>query len=160
MSTCFFSGPQIAGESTVSIRYYRISFGWLTNRYLLLCVLTQKPTSRPVIDTYFTIDVDECQTRTQTLRFCSIILDYVFFYFQRKTKTQRRNLSPVFEETLEYFLPAGEVRRKRLEVSVFHDSRYAHLQNHLFSCHDCSVECTKECTKMEIDLREIEHTCV
>ena len=79
-----------------------------------------------------------------------------FFYFQRKTKTQRRNLSPVFEETLEYFLPAGEVRRKRLEVSVFHDSRYAHLQNLLSSSHDYSVECTK----MEIDLREIEHTCV
>jgi len=43
---------------------------------------------------------------------------------KRKTKTQRRNLSPVFEETLEYFLPAIEVRRKRLEVSVFHDSRF------------------------------------
>ena len=36
----------------------------------------------------------------------------------------RRNLSPVFEETLEYFLPVVEVRRKRLEVSVFHDSRF------------------------------------
>ena len=43
---------------------------------------------------------------------------------KRKTKTQRRNTSPVFEETLEYFLPVGDIRKKRLEVSVFHDSRF------------------------------------
>ena len=43
---------------------------------------------------------------------------------KRKTKTQRHNVSPVFEETLEYFLPVGDVKRRRLEVSVYHDSRF------------------------------------
>jgi hypothetical protein len=43
---------------------------------------------------------------------------------KRKTKTQRHNVNPVFEETLEYFLPVGDVRRRRLEVSVYHDSRF------------------------------------
>ena len=43
---------------------------------------------------------------------------------KRKTKTQRHNVSPIFEETLEYFLPVGDVKRRRLEVSVYHDSRF------------------------------------
>ena len=43
---------------------------------------------------------------------------------KRKTKTQRDNVSPVFEETLEYFLPVGDLKRRRLEVSVYHDSRF------------------------------------
>ena len=37
---------------------------------------------------------------------------------KRKTKSQRERVAPVFEETLEYFLPASDLRSRRLEVSV------------------------------------------
>ena len=37
---------------------------------------------------------------------------------KRKTKSQKEKIAPVFEETLEYFLPPGDLRSRRLEVSV------------------------------------------
>lgn len=46
---------------------------------------------------------------------------------KRKTKTQKHTASPVFEETLEYFLHPHELRVRRLEVTVCHDSRFSVL---------------------------------
>jgi hypothetical protein len=46
---------------------------------------------------------------------------------KRKTKTQRQTASPVFEETLEYCLHETDLRYRRLEVSVWHDSRLSVL---------------------------------
>jgi hypothetical protein len=46
---------------------------------------------------------------------------------KRKTKTQKQTATPVFEETLEYCLHEADLRHRRLEVSVWHDSRLSVL---------------------------------
>ena len=41
-------------------------------------------------------------------------------YSKKKTKTKKNSLNPVFEETLEYFIPFYNLKHHKIEVSIFY----------------------------------------
>ena len=43
---------------------------------------------------------------------------------QRKTKTQRHTVNPIFEETLDYFIPVSKLRKRWVEIRVHNNSGF------------------------------------